>query len=315
MYTLESGQYALGQRPMSGTLDFSTLPADIHYAIGVDGGGTSTRARVVHRSGVVIGEGKAGASGLVQGTAQAWAHIEQAVALAVLGRMQSHWPPLVPANCALGLGLAGANNAQWHAQCMEANPGYAKLVLETDAAIALLGAHRGEPGALVIVGTGAIGLALQANGEHLSVGGWGFPCGDEGSGADIGLRAIGLTQRAVDGRNDHTPLTRDIYKLLGGTPEALLAWCGKARQFEYASLAPHVFAHALEDVEAAALLAYAAQSLESLATTLDPEGTLPLVIAGSIAQRLLPRLSPALAQRVVPSKGDAMDGGLALCLK
>ena len=300
---------------MNGALNLSSLPAHIHYAIGVDGGGTSTRARVVHRSGVVIGEGRAGASGLVQGTAQAWAHIEQAVGLAVQGHMQSHWPALVPANCALGLGLAGANNAHWHTQCIEANPGYAKLVLETDAAIALLGAHRGEPGALVIVGTGAIGLALQANGEHLSVGGWGFPCGDEGSGADLGLRAIGLTQRAVDGRNDHTPLTRDIYQALGGTPEELLAWCGKARQFEYASLAPQVFAHAQDDVGAAGLLAYAVQSLESLATALDPERTLPLVIAGSVAQRLLPRLSPALVQRVVASKGDAMDGGLALCLK
>ena len=300
---------------MTGALNFSSLPANIHYAIGVDGGGTSTRARVVHRSGVVIGEGKAGASGLVQGIAQAWVHIQQAVALAVQGRIQADWPPLEPANCALGLGLAGANNADWHSLCIDANPGYACLVLETDATIALMGAHGGEPGALVIVGTGAIGLALKANGERLSVGGWGFPCGDEGSGADLGLRAIGLTQRAVDGRMAPTPLTRDIYQALGGTPESLLAWCGRARQFEYASLAPKVFAHAQEDVEAAGLLAYAAQSLESLATTLDPEQTLPLVIAGSIAQRLLPRLSPALAQRVVPSNGDAMDGGLALCLK
>ena len=44
---------------MSAAWNFDALPAHIHYAIGVDGGGTSTRARVLHRSGVVVacGEG------------------------------------------------------------------------------------------------------------------------------------------------------------------------------------------------------------------------------------------------------------------
>jgi len=188
-------------------------------------------------------------------------------------------------------------------------------VLESDAVTALLGAHQGAPGALVIMGTGAIGLALQMEGVRTTSGGWGFPCGDEGSGADLGLQAVNLTQRAVDGRHAHTPLTRDVYATLGGTPRALLAWCGAARQFEYATLAPKVFAHAEQDAEAARLLARAAQSLESLATALDPAQTLPLAVAGSIAQRLLPQISPAIARRVVPAQGDAMDGALALCFQ
>lgn len=300
---------------MSVVWNFNALPAQLHYAIGVDGGGTSTRARVVHRSGVVVGEGKAGASGLMQGTPQAWRHIAQAITLAVQGRLQVDWPVPTPANCALGLGLAGANNADWYAECLAANPGYTRLVLVSDAVTALLGAHQGAPGALVIMGTGAIGLALQANGRHTTTGGWGFPCGDEGSGADLGLQAVNLTQRAVDGRHASTPLTRDVYETLGGTPESLLAWCGAARQFEYATLAPKVFAHAAHDAEAARLLARAAQSLEALATALDPAHTLPLAVAGSIAQRLLPQLSPAIAQRVVPAQGDAMDGALALCFQ
>ena len=298
---------------MSAVWNFEALPAHIHYAIGVDGGGTSTRARVVHRSGVVVGEGKAGASGLMQGTPQAWHHIAEAIAHAVQGRLQADWPVPGTANIALGLGLAGANNADWNASCLAANPGYTRLVLESDALVALLGAHQGAPGALVIMGTGAIGLALQANGERTTTGGWGFPCGDEGSGADLGLQAVNLTQRAVDGRHAHTPLTRDVYATLGGTPQAMLAWCGAARQFAYATLAPKVFAHAEHDAEAAQMLARAAQSLESLATALDPTHTLPLAVAGSIAQRLLPRLSPAMVRRVVPAQGDAMDGALALC--
>lgn len=300
---------------MSAAWNFDALPAHLHYAIGVDGGGTSTRARVVHRSGVVVGEGKAGASGLMQGTPQAWRHIAQAIAVAVEGRLQAEWPQPTPANCALGLGLAGANNADWNASCLAANPGYTRLVLESDAVTALLGAHGGGHGALVIMGTGAIGLALHANGQRSTAGGWGFPCGDEGSGADLGLLAVNLTQRAVDGRHAHTPLTRDVYATLGGTPQSLLAWCGAARQFEYATLAPKVFAHAEHDTDAAQLLARAAQSLEALATALDPLHTLPLAVAGSIAQRLLPRLPPAMVRRVVPAQGDAMDGALTLCFQ
>jgi glucosamine kinase len=300
---------------MRAAWNFESLPAHLHYAIGVDGGGTSTRARVVHRDGMVVGVGKAGASGLMQGTAQAWRHIGQAIALAVQGRLHAGLSVPTPANCALGLGLAGANNADWAAECIAASPGYARLALESDAVTALLGAHGGAPGAMAIMGTGAIGLALQANGERTTAGGWGFPCGDEGSGANLGLQAINLTQRAVDGRHAHTPLTRDLYQTVGGTPAALLAWCGAVRQFEYASLAPKVFAHATRDAEAARLLERAVQSLETLIMAVDPAFALPLVIAGGIAERLLPQLSPSIAQRVVPTRGDAMDGALTLCFQ
>lgn len=295
--------------------DFDALPAHIHYAIGVDGGGTSTRARVWHRSGVLVGQGQAGASGLMQGVPQAWRHIAQAIALAVQDRLQPGWVAPRPEHCALGLGLAGANNALWHAQCLAAAPGYAHLRLASDADTALHGAHGGRPGALVIAGTGAIGLALGRDGQRRTVGGWGFPSGDEGSGADLGLHAVNLTQRALDGRHAPTPLTRSVYATLGGTPESLLAWCGAARQFEYASLAPTVFAHAPQDAEAERLLARAALNLEALATALDPDAALPLVLAGSIAQRLRPRLSPTTQQRVVPPQGDAMDGALVLCFQ
>jgi glucosamine kinase len=298
-----------------GRWNFDTLPPHIHYAIGIDGGGTSTRARVVHRSGVVVGEGKAGASGLMQGTAQAWRHIGAAIDQAVRERLQPGWPAPLPGKCALGMGLAGANNPDWHASCLAADPGYAASYLVSDAVTALRGAHQGAPGALVIMGTGAIGLVLQRDGQHTTVGGWGFPSGDEGSGADLGLRAINLTQQAVDARGPATALTRAVLQAVGGTPTALLAWCGAATQFDYATLAPLVFAHATEDTAAANLLQYAVKSLQILATTLVPVGDLPLVVAGSIGQRLLPQLSPAIARRVVAQQGDAMDGALALCFE
>lgn len=292
-----------------------SLPTHIHYAIGIDGGGTSTRARVVHRSGVVVGEGNAGASGLVQGIPQAWRHITQAIAQATEGRLQAGWPPLMPANCALGLGLAGANNRGWHADFLAADPGYARLKLESDAVTALWGAHGGNAGALVIVGTGAIGLALLPDGQQCVSDGWGFPCGDDGSGADIGLRAVNLTQRTLDGRAIAGPLSTAILQATGGTRDALLAWTGAARQFDYATLVPCVFAHEHHDPEAARLIRYSLQQLESLARAVDPTHTLPLVVAGSIGQRLVPRLSALVGACVVPPQGDAMDGALTLCMQ
>ncbi len=291
------------------------LPAHIHYAIGIDGGGTSTRARVVHRSGVVVGEGKAGASGLTQGIGQAWHHIKEAISKATGGRLQAGWPEPVPANCALGLGLAGANNAAWHAECLAADPGYACLKLESDAVTALLGAHGGHPGALVIVGTGAVGLALLPDGQRRSSGGWGFPSGDEGSGADLGLQAVNLTQRALDGRALPGPLTLAVLQATGGTAEALLAWCGAAGQGEYASLTPLIFAHEASDPDAARLLERALHQLEALARAVDPTHTLPLVVAGSVGQRLAPRLCALVGACVVPPQGDAMDGALTLCVQ
>ena len=298
---------------MSSAWNFAVLPPHLHYAIGVDGGGTSTRARVVHRSGVVVGEGRAGPSGLMQGVEQAWRHIGQAIQAAVAGRLQPGWAPPERAHCALGLGLAGASVPEWFAQCLAADPGYGRVVLATDAHTALLGAHAGKPGALAIMGTGAVGLALGADGQTRTTGGWGFPSGDEGSGADLGLHAINLTQRAVDGRLEHGPLTRAVLAQIGGTPERLLAWCTAATQFSYATLAPLVFDHEASDVHAARLVERARISLESLLQALDPGHSLPLVVAGSIGQRLVPRLPAMVSGALVAPQGDAMDGALALC--
>lgn len=298
---------------MSRSFNFAHLPPHVHYAVGVDGGGTSTRARVIHRSGVTVGEGRAGASGLVQGVAQAWLHIGQAIVQATQGRLQPGWQPPTPDNSALGIGLAGANVAPWRAQFLQADPGYACLRVESDAATALSGAHGGRPGVLIILGTGSIGMACDTQGRRRTVGGWGFPSGDEGSGAWLGLHAVAHTQRAVDGRSQHSPLTEAVYAQLGGRPEALLDWCTGAHQHAFASLAPLVFAHAAHDPLARELLAQAVQSLQQLAQALDPEHRLALALGGSIAQRLATRLPAPLAARLVTPEGDAMDGGLALC--
>jgi N-acetylglucosamine kinase-like BadF-type ATPase len=84
------------------------------------------------------------------------------------------------------------------------------LFLTTDAEIALGGATDCQPGVVIISGTGSIAIGLNARGEKARSGGWGPTLGDEGSGYDIGRRALGAAMAAYDGRIDETVLTARI---------------------------------------------------------------------------------------------------------
>jgi len=283
----------------------------VDFLLGVDGGGTGTRVLLARRDGVVIGRGTAGPSGLARGVASAWDQIGRAAALAFADAGLPGAPPW--SACALGAGLAGVNHRPWAVAFVRANPGLARLELETDAFTMLLGAHAGGHGAIVASGTGSVGEVWHSDGRRASVGGWGFPIGDEGSGAWLGFRAMQHAQHALDGRADANALARAVWSRCGGDRDALLGWCAQANQFEYAQLAPLVFdAEAAGDAVAHALLDAAAQAIESMATALDPDGRVPLAVSGSVGERLAPRLAPALRERLVAVAAGADVGALTL---
>jgi len=281
----------------------------IEYLIGVDGGGTGTRALVSRRSGPVIGQGEAGPSALGQGIVPAWQQVELAVSRAFEA---AALPRPAHAQCALGAGLSGMSNAPWRDDFLSRNPGYARLLGETDGFAMLVGAHDGRPGALLAAGTGSIGEVWRTDGTRASVGGWGFPVGDEGSGAWLGLRAMRIAQCAMDGRLPSGPLALRIWAQCGDDTESLQAWCGRAGQFAYAQLAPAVFDTEAADPAAAQLLARAVAELEAIARALDPAGVLPLAVLGSVGLRLAPRLSPDLLGRCVPAADGPAAGALTL---
>ena len=274
----------------------------VRHWVGVDGGGTRTRALVADASGKVIGRGEAGPSALGQGAEQAWRHIAEAVAAAAPGVSLS--------TCALGLGLSGTGVPAQLQAFLAADPGVARLAVVTDGLVALLGAHGGEPGALLIAGTGSVAEALLPDGSRRMVGGWGWQIGDEGSGAWLGQQAMKLAQAAFDGRAANGPLAQAVFVAAGASREALLAYCAQAGQAGYARLAPLVFDHADDDPAAAALLDQAARALDALAEAVHP--TLPLALAGTIAQRLQPRLNPAVQARHVEPRGEPVAGALWL---
>jgi len=281
----------------------------VRWLVGVDGGGTHTRARLARRDGRVVGEGHAGPSALGQGVQQAWRHVAHAVgdAAAQAGLPAPDW-----AECALGAGLSGACVDQQARAFVDANPGCAHLVLDSDGFAGVLGAFSGEPGALLVAGTGSICEALRGDGSRACVGGWGWKTGDEGSGAWIGKEALRHAQRALDGRDTAGPLAQALWRAVGDDAETLLAWAQAADQPRLAGLAPRVFEHAADDTHARGLLEAAARELEALARAVDPAGELPLALAGSVAQRLadLALYTPQLHDRVVAPRGDATAGAL-----
>ena len=281
----------------------------IEYLIGVDGGGTGTRVRLALPDGTELAQGRSGPSGLAHGIEHAWMSIDAAIAqaFAIIGVAR-------PANArmAIGLGLAGVHNKQWAAQFEQANPGFAALRLEHDGYTTLMGAHQGNPGTIVAIGTGSVGQALLADRSQREVGGWGFPAGDEASGGWIGLRAFNHMEQVIDGRKPGSAFAQELIDACGGARDAIQVWLAQATQTSYASLAPIVVAHAASDSSAHAFLADAALEVASIARALDPSGSLPLALCGGLGAPLRAYLPPELLARSVTPYGDAASGALRM---
>jgi N-acetylglucosamine kinase-like BadF-type ATPase len=173
--------------------------------VGVDGGGSKTHAVVLDADFEILGEGNAGPSnplrvGITNAAAAIREAVDSACEVAHLRRSD-----LVAAE----VGLAGARRKELIARMREAllGLGIREVVVVGDAEIALYGATEGEPGLIVIAGTGSICCGMNARGKRVCAGGWGPIAGDEGGGAWIARRALRAIAHAVDGRGPATSVT------------------------------------------------------------------------------------------------------------
>jgi glucosamine kinase len=284
----------------------------IDFLIGVDGGGTGTRVRLARADGTELAQGASGPSGLALGIDRAWGAVREAVANAF---QAAELPTADPAHCAIGLGLAGVHNKTWAADFVSQAPGFSALRLEDDGYTTLLGAHGGRPGVIIAIGTGSVGRAVLPGGTQREVGGWGFPAGDEASGAWIGLRAINHLQKVIDGRRAAGPLAHALRDACGRDPNAVHAWLAQGTQTRFASLAPIVVTNAPLDPTAREILEEAGHYIESMARTLDPSATLPLALCGGLSSPLREYLPPGLLARIVAPQGDGASGALHMIAK
>ena len=142
-----------------------------------------------------------------------------------------------------GIGLAGLGRRGAEAALNKIAHPFASVIFISDGLAACLGAHSGADGAIVVAGTGSVGVGL-IGGREIRLAGYGFPVSDEGSGADIGLQVVRLALRAADRRGELTPLLSEVLGAFDHDPYQAVAWSEEARATDYAAFAPIVMRHA-----------------------------------------------------------------------
>lgn len=262
--------------------------------IGVDGGGTKTAAFIaaVDATGVIttLGEGYGGSSNVrAVGAAHAKTNLDVAIDAAHLAAKTAN----ATADYAV-LALAGSSLADvqaivtdWAERRDLAR--HVDIVHDAEPVLAI-GVPRG-PGIGLIVGTGSVAIGADAAGVKSVIGGWGHWFGDQGSGFDLGRRALAAVAEAVDGIGAETILVRRITaRLHVEHPREIARQLGMSidiRQ-EIAALAPLVLAAAKQgDAVAEGIIdagvAAAAALVIATATKLALSPDAPLAIAGGIA--------------------------------
>ncbi|HYC05127.1 MAG TPA: BadF/BadG/BcrA/BcrD ATPase family protein [Azospirillaceae bacterium] len=281
----------------------------MQYFIGIDAGGTSCRARLVDAQGRVLGSGRAGAANLRVGAEQAFREIEAACgeAAAMAGLAASDL-----SRAHAGIGIAGISRPGARNALLAQPLPFRSTGLVSDAQIALLGAHSGQDGAIVIVGTGSIGLA-RVDGAEFTVGGYGFPVSDGGSGADIGLRAVRKALQAHDGRIAPSPLTAEVLERFNGSPAEIIRWMDGATATDYATLAPVVVRHAGHgDPVGRIIMTKAAWHVETMVRALVDRGAPQCAMIGGLSREVSKWLPPDIRAFLKDPDADPLDGALIL---
>ncbi|RYG58439.1 hypothetical protein EON80_27090, partial [bacterium] len=183
----------------------------VSFRMGVDGGGTTTRAVVVDgESNLVFTRAQSGSSNLYNlGLEGALQNIHVAIDSSLeqagidIDQIES-W----------GFGLAGVTGAHEKSLLTTAlSARYGEgVVVDEDVVAALVGAFGPEElkqngGAVLIAGTGANCFGQNQNGQRVRADGWGPMLGDRGSGFWLGESGIRAAVASLDGASAPTPLT------------------------------------------------------------------------------------------------------------
>jgi len=278
----------------------------IQYYIGVDGGGTGTRLKILDSNGIFFSQGSGAASALSLGIDKSWKSI-----IDILNECLKN-KEFKLSQCALGVGISGMNNTNWKKDFLKSNPGFKTVIAKSDGFTTLLGAHNDNPGIIIALGTGSVGMSKDNKGKIKVISGWGYPAGDEASGSWLGMQSVRYTQKVLDGRIKSSPLSDMIKKTCAKNPEEFLKWLGRATQTDYAKLAPLVFMVASKDSFANELIETSLVDIEQMIFALDKNEKLPIVMCGKLGEHFLSYLPDHISKRCIPSLGSSVDGALML---
>jgi len=186
------------------------------YFIGIDGGGTRTRAVLAGADLVPLGRG---ASGPANAATRPLPRVVETVHEAAADALAAAGVERDPDRVAIGLaGIDSIHDERPLLGALENVFGEGRVLLTSDARIALAGASRealDAPAVVLIAGTGAIAFGQGRNGATARAGGYGPVIGDEGSGYAIARRGLTAVVREIDGRGPKTAIRERLFATEG----------------------------------------------------------------------------------------------------
>ncbi len=214
------------------------------YYIGIDGGGTKTNCVIADAEGNILSKCTGGHSNfLIYGTDE--------VSQVIFELIQKCLSQLNLNFTDIGFILIGVTGGgrRTDAERLEKSLisffktkgiEFEKVLVESDARIALEGAFSGNPGSILIAGTGSIMFGKDPEGNIHRAGGFGRFLGDEGSGYSIGQKGLAAVAKEFDGRGEHSDITRLAGEKFNITSSEILITKVYKDNFNIASAAPLV---------------------------------------------------------------------------
>lgn len=252
---------------------------------GIDGGGTNCRVRLETEEGEFLGEGFGGTANPSHGLETVEASILTAVEEAIAS---SNLSADGISSLVVGAGLAGLHLPAYMDVMTSWKHPFRSLYLTDDLKTALYGAHGGNDGAVIIVGTGFSATSVVNNIDY-PIGGYGFLMGDYCSGSWIGFQAVQKVILAKDGLAEPTILVELIQEKLGS--DMIVEKLIGAKASDYGRLAPIVFQAAERgDVVANEILDGCAQFINKVSLKLFESKPPRFSILGGVAKKITNRL-------------------------
>lgn len=198
----------------------------MNYFLGIDAGGTKTKAVVIDEDSKLLSEANGGSAnyhniGLEKTSQTVISTLKQAV-------KQANLSPDQISRCVIG--IAGCDTQKDYQQLFKAFTSEqmvnfaAKLTLVNDTKIALYSGTL-PPGIVVICGTGCNVYGINSHGDETFAGNWGYLFGDKGSGYNLGKRMVEKVFEVLDGRLENSLLVDKLKtKLDFNSPEDLVDW-------------------------------------------------------------------------------------------
>ena len=166
--------------------------------LGVDGGQSHTEAVIANENGCVLGRGAGGASNHAEQPGGR-ERLRNAVTKSVGEALKNADLPPIETTIFAAAHFGMTGGADFKEAIIVETVKAEHLKVTHDAPTALFGATAGEPGIVVIAGTGSVVYGENARGETAKIGGLGYLFSDEGSGFWLAAQIVRLAIKEQDG--------------------------------------------------------------------------------------------------------------------